>query len=90
MDGHKLLYQRLSCSTTDPEPFGNAHFGAGTGPIHLDGVDCRGSESRLIDCSRSPSVNCTNNHSEDAGVRCQGLWYISTDSVLENLPKVMI
>ena len=57
----------------DSMAFGDAHFGAGTGAIHLDGVDCSGSESRLIDCSRSPSVNCTNNHSEDAGVRCQGL-----------------
>ena len=54
-------------------PFGNAHFGAGTGPIHLDEVDCGGSESRLTECPHSPIVNCTNNHSEDAGVRCQGL-----------------
>ena len=76
---HNLTKQLLVCFHTnsiDAVPFGNAYFGAGAGPIHLDGVDCRGSENRLIDCSRSPSVNCTNNHSEDAGVRCQGLWYI--------------
>ena len=61
---------------TDPDFFGNAYFGAGTGPIHLDIVGCSGSENRLIDCPRSPVVNCTNNHLEDAGVRCHGLWYI--------------
>ena len=66
-------YELFTYTFTDPVPFGNAHFGAGTGPIYLDGVNCGGSESRLIDCPRSPIVNCTNNHSEDAGVRCQGL-----------------
>ena len=53
--------------------FGNAHFGAGTGPIHLDSVDCNGHESNLLDCLHSSVVNCTLGHSEDAGVRCQGL-----------------
>ena len=68
----------MSCSLIflDSVPFGGAHFGAGTGPIHLDSVGCSGSEHRLIDCPHDLFVNCTNNHSEDAGVRCQGLWYI--------------
>ena len=52
--------------------FSNAHFGAGVGPIQLDNVDCTGSESSLIDCSHSSTVTCTNGHSENAGVRCQG------------------
>ena len=52
--------------------FSRAHFGAGTGPIYLDDVACRGSEGRLTDCPRNSTVTCMNGHSEDAGVRCQG------------------
>ena len=52
--------------------FTNAHFGRGTGPIHLDNADCSGSESRLTDCSHSSSASCRFGHNEDAGVRCQG------------------
>ena len=50
-----------------------AHFGEGTGPIHLDNVICTGSENSLLDCRYSPH-NC--GHYEDAGVICpapQGL-----------------
>ena len=57
---------------TDAVAFTNAHFGAGIGPIHLDNVDCSGSESNLTECSRSFAVSCYNDHLEDAGVRCQG------------------
>ena len=52
--------------------FSSAHFGAGTGPIHLDNVDCTGSESNLIDCQHISNVYCRYGHNEDAGVRCQG------------------
>jgi len=58
---------------TDAVAFGSAHFGAGTGSIYLDEVSCTGSESSLIDCSRSSSIRCYSGHSEDAGVRCQGM-----------------
>ena len=58
---------------TDAVAFGNAHFGAGTGTIYLDNVGCTGSETNLNDCPRSSSVSCFSGHSEDAGVRCQGL-----------------
>ena len=58
---------------TDAVPFSNAHFGAGTGMIYLDDVGCNGNEANLNDCSRSSTVSCFGGHSEDAGVRCQGL-----------------
>jgi len=58
---------------TDAVAFSRAHFGAGTGTIYLDSVGCTGTEANLIDCSRSSSVTCYSGHSEDAGVRCQGI-----------------
>ena len=57
---------------TDAVAYNNAHFGAGSGPIHLESVACSGIENNLTDCPRSSSVSCSNGHSEDAGVRCQG------------------
>ena len=46
-------------------------FTNGAGQIWLDDVQCRGTETRLIDCPASPigTHNCA--HFEDAGVRCQ-------------------
>ena len=66
----------LNCILTDPVAFSSAHFGVGTGPIHLDNMGCSGSESSLLDCQRSSSVSCFRGHIEDAGVRCQGMQYI--------------
>ena len=54
----------------DAVAFSNAHYGAGTGTIYLNNVGCTGSENNLIRCPHSSSNNC--DHSEDAGVRCQG------------------
>ncbi len=44
----------------------------GTGQIWLDNVNCRGTESRLIDCPANAlgAHNCI--HVEDAGVNCPG------------------
>ena len=46
-------------------------FTNGVGQIWLDNVQCRGTETRLIDCPALPlgTHNCA--HIEDAGVRCQ-------------------
>ena len=56
---------------TDAVAFTNAHFGAGAGPIYLDGVDCTGNEDNLTDCPSSAIFSCPSRHREDAGVRCQ-------------------
>lgn len=42
----------------------------GTGPIHLDDLECTGEETDIFECSH-PGIAVTNcNHEEDAGVVC--------------------
>jgi len=63
-----------------PEPlcavgraYSNAYFGAGSGPIFLDDVQCTSSSTQLLECFSRPllSHNCL--HSADAGVKCEGI-----------------
>ena len=49
-------------------PLRSAHFGPGTGPIHIGSVSCDGSEQRIVDCQLRYENGCV--HSEDAGVTC--------------------
>ena len=67
-----ILCKCVSC-ITDPEAYGQAYFGEGQGDIYIENVQCNGSESTLEDCPASEVGvhDCT--HSEDAGVRCQGM-----------------
>ena len=60
---------------TDVVGFNNAHFGGGVGQIYINNVDCRGDENNLLECSHSSALSCYRGHSEDAGVRCQGILY---------------
>lgn len=49
----------------------SASFGQGTGPIHLDNVQCTGFESSLAECRHNGVGIITYcNHAKDAGVRC--------------------
>ncbi|XP_072051705.1 scavenger receptor cysteine-rich domain-containing protein DMBT1-like [Amphiura filiformis] len=48
-----------------------ARFGAGQGPIHLDDVVCRGTESTLIECVHDEIGTHNCGHHEDAGVICR-------------------
>lgn len=54
-----------------------ANFGPGSGKIWMDYVDCRGSESTVLDCGGLDldDPDCT--HNEDAGVICSGRLIIS-------------
>ena len=66
--------------------YSNAHFGAGSGPIYLDDVQCSSSSSQLLECYSRPilSHNCL--HSADAGVGCEGKctrFHSSATGVLE-------
>ena len=51
--------------------FSNAFFGAGTGSIFLDDVQCTSSSSQLLECSSSPILTHNCEHFEDAGVGCE-------------------
>ena len=59
----------------DAVAYNTGQFGAGAGPIYLDNVACSGTESNLLDCSRSSFVSCHSRH-RGAGVRCQGTFVI--------------
>ena len=53
-------------------PYSYSYFGRGNGSIYLYSLHCRGSESRLIDCSHYGigfHQHCR--HSHDAGLRCK-------------------
>ena len=55
-------------------PVKRGYFSEGSSrPIHLDNVACSGMESSLLDCSAN-AIGVNNcDHSEDAGVLCQGM-----------------
>ena len=42
-------------------------------PIHLDNVGCNGSETSLLSCAANPVGTNNCDHSEDAGVNCNGI-----------------
>ena len=54
----------------------NAYFGQGGGQIVLDDVQCTGRENKLLACSSARILHVSRNckHSEDAGVRCEGMY----------------
>ena len=71
-----ILYCYLTtvCLHSGGTAYSNAHFGAGSGPIFLDDVQCTSSSSQLLECPSRPilSHNCL--HSADAGVACEGVF----------------
>ncbi|XP_071153629.1 scavenger receptor cysteine-rich domain superfamily protein-like [Mytilus edulis] len=48
----------------------DGRFGAGTGTILLDNVNCNGTEQDILECSYDNQTNCV--HSDDIGVICNG------------------
>ena len=54
----------------------SAGFGDGSGSILLDNLVCAGNESSLLNCSSDVAIGDSDcQHSEDAGVRCEGMLY---------------
>ena len=60
-----------SC-VVDAVPLRGAYFGSGNDSILLDNVVCSGAESSLLECNTNPIGQHNCDHSEDAGVRCEG------------------
>ena len=56
-----------------------AYFGEGANkPIHLESVQCSGSEKELEECKRYSGGNSSLDHSLDVGVKCQpGMLYVN-------------
>ena len=65
----------MSCNMLILYPTGavalTSGFTNGAGQIWLDNVQCRGTETRLIDCPANALGTHNCGHIEDAGVRCQ-------------------
>ena len=63
----------LKCLLTDAVPLKLGYFGGSPSrSIHLDNVECDGTESSLLECQSNPIDVHNCDHSEDAGVRCEG------------------
>ena len=47
-------------------------YGAGTGQIWLDDVDCRGNESSIVSCDHRGWAKHNCRHHEDVSIACTG------------------
>ena len=69
-----LLFCYFAASFSDAIPVRNAGFGEGSISILLDNLRCMGDEGSLLGCVDSADIGTHDcDHSEDAGVRCEGM-----------------
>ena len=82
---------KITCLNSDGQPLLNAYFGQGTGQIVLDDVQCTGRENRLLACSSTRILDISGNckHSEDAGVRCEGMHGCTQSNILIHYYNVL-
>ncbi|KAM7180787.1 scavenger receptor cysteine-rich domain-containing protein SCART1-like isoform 2-T2 [Macrochelys suwanniensis] len=67
-----VVCKQLGCGSA-VSALGEAAFGNGTGPIWVEKVNCRGTESSLWDCPDMPWGESNCDHKEDAAVNCSGV-----------------
>ena len=67
--------------------YSNAHFGAGSGPIFLDDVQCSSSSNQLLECPSRPILTHNCAHSADAGVSCEGMFWTHLVQVTEECTR---
>ena len=62
------------CVSSGSVPVRNGLYGEGNSSILLDDLVCTGSEDSLLDCVNIGDIGFHDcDHSEDAGVRCEGM-----------------
>ncbi len=66
-----VVCRELGCGETS-NTMRAAHFGPGSGKIWMDNVRCRGSESSILECSKTKMGDHNCGHKEDVGVICSG------------------
>uniref|UniRef100_A0A3B4DEN5 SRCR domain-containing protein n=1 Tax=Pygocentrus nattereri TaxID=42514 RepID=A0A3B4DEN5_PYGNA len=67
-----VVCRELGCGEA-VDALSDVHFGPGSGPIWMDAVDCKGSESTLKKCHSTLWGKHACNESKDAGVICSGV-----------------
>ncbi|XP_044840734.1 scavenger receptor cysteine-rich type 1 protein M130-like [Mauremys mutica] len=67
-----VVCKLLGCGSALSAP-DKAAFGEGTGPIWVETLNCRGTESSLWDCPAKPWGESNCGHKEDAAVNCSGV-----------------
>ncbi|XP_077680473.1 antigen WC1.1-like [Eretmochelys imbricata] len=67
-----VVCKQLGCGSA-LSALGEAAFGEGTGPIWVETLNCRGTESSLWDCPAKPWGESNCGHKEDAAMNCSGL-----------------
>ncbi|XP_060677690.1 deleted in malignant brain tumors 1 protein-like [Hemiscyllium ocellatum] len=68
----EVICKQLQCGALQDIDYYTKLFGAGTGPIWLDDVECLSHEPTLWQCKRNPWGQHNCDHREDAGVVCSG------------------
>ncbi|KYO40694.1 antigen WC1.1 isoform B [Alligator mississippiensis] len=75
-----VVCKQLGCGAA-VSALGEAAYGEGTGPIWLDKLNCKGTESSLWDCCAEPWDDSKCHHKDDAAVICTGVTEMPTPPV---------